>query len=203
MPAHGDDVDDVFPVKIHREADVADLKDALKLKRSTAFMDVNAANLKLYSLLVPSGVDHSDELGKWRLRGKMPLRPTQKLSSAFPRTQEGLWVVVVIHPTTRTQFQVYFKGQIVPVSGVAHSTVRIFLSSLLCDQQHGAVFKDVSASQVKVYRLNPPVLGTEEGNFLEHLKPMKGSDTVELSFGESTVTREHVFLALMLAEDDY
>ncbi|KAI6037464.1 hypothetical protein PISMIDRAFT_65696, partial [Pisolithus microcarpus 441] len=61
----GDDVDHAFPVKISREADVADLKDALKLQRSTALRDVNAANLNLYRLLVPSDGNRAVELGKW------------------------------------------------------------------------------------------------------------------------------------------
>lgn len=76
----GEDVKTVFRVKISREADVEDLKDTLKLKKSTALRDVDADTLELYPLFIPSGADYLDELGKWRLHGKRPLSITQKLS---------------------------------------------------------------------------------------------------------------------------
>ncbi|KAI5986664.1 hypothetical protein EDD15DRAFT_2174694 [Pisolithus albus] len=91
----GDDVNHVFPVKISREADVADLKDALKEKNSSTLGNVDAKNLDLYGLLVPSDGNPAVELGKWRLGDKKPLAVKQKLSNAFPRTQEGEWAVVV------------------------------------------------------------------------------------------------------------
>ncbi|KAI5987634.1 hypothetical protein EDD15DRAFT_1473424 [Pisolithus albus] len=198
----GDDVNHVFPVKISREADVEDLKDTLKLKRSTTLRDVDAANLDLYGLLVPSDGNQAAELGKWRLGDKKPLDVKQKLSNAFPRTQEGEWVVVVNYPTATTKFHVYFKNQTLLVSAVAHDMVKDFLLTLLRDQQHRKVFKDVSASQLNVYQLNPPVLVTERRKFLEHLERMEDTDAVELSFGESTVTPQHVCMALMLTEDE-
>ncbi|KAI5992899.1 hypothetical protein EDD15DRAFT_952755 [Pisolithus albus] len=197
----GDPLGKTFQVQTPREANVDDLRKAVKVERSAVLGGVGAGDLDLYRLLVPSGVDYADELGKWRLRGEKPLQSMDKLSKVLSPTEEGLWIVVVNYPTARTQFQVYFKGQIVPVSGEAHRTVKSFLSSLLRDEQHEDIFKDVSVRQIKVYRLNPPVLSTEEENLLEHLVFMKLSETVEVSFGEIAVTPDHVCMALLLAED--
>ncbi|KAI6007502.1 hypothetical protein EDC04DRAFT_973401 [Pisolithus marmoratus] len=91
----GDDVDDVFELEIPGEADVGKLKQALKDKRSATFSDVDAPNLHLYPLLVPSNADRAVELGKWRLQDKKPLYVKQKLSDVFPKFRNGKWVVVV------------------------------------------------------------------------------------------------------------
>ncbi|KIK25621.1 hypothetical protein PISMIDRAFT_68426, partial [Pisolithus microcarpus 441] len=91
----GEDVKTVFEVEISKEVNVGKLKAALKRENPGTFKDVDAKNLEIYPLFVPSGADYLDEFGKWRLHGKSPLRITQKLSSVFPRTQDGEWVVVV------------------------------------------------------------------------------------------------------------
>ncbi|KAI6005435.1 hypothetical protein EDD15DRAFT_2566380 [Pisolithus albus] len=101
----------------------------------------------------------------------------------------------------RIEFQIYFRNQTMLVSAVPLDRVKDFLRSLQRDEQHKDVFQDISIAQLKVYRLDPPKLDTEEGKFLEHLKPMEDTDVVELSFGESIVTRRHVCLALILEED--
>ncbi|KAI6014664.1 hypothetical protein EDC04DRAFT_655849 [Pisolithus marmoratus] len=198
----GDDVDDVFELEIPGEADVGELKQALKDRRSATFSDVDACNLHLYPLLVPSNADLAVQLGRWRLHDKKPLYVTQKLSDIFPKFRDGKWVVVVIHPTAGMEFSVYFRNQILPVSAVGDDTIKHFLSGLLRDQQYEHVFRNVSTQMLRVYRLNPPVLETKEGKYLDNLEPMKGTDTVEVSFGESTVTRRHVCLAFMRVEDE-
>ncbi|KAI6014662.1 hypothetical protein EDC04DRAFT_2578713 [Pisolithus marmoratus] len=91
----GDDVDDVFEVEIPGEADVGQLKKALKEKRSTTFRDVDVSDLMLYPLLVPSATGRAGELGKWRLHGKQALHNEQKLSEVFCEPGDGKWVVVI------------------------------------------------------------------------------------------------------------
>ncbi|KAI5992896.1 hypothetical protein EDD15DRAFT_2167773, partial [Pisolithus albus] len=93
----GEDSTAVRRVEISSETDVADLRNALKKERSDTLGNVDAKNLKLYPLFVPSDVYYEDEVEKWRLHGKRPLCATQKLSSVFPATREGLWLVVVHH----------------------------------------------------------------------------------------------------------
>ncbi|KAI5997410.1 hypothetical protein EDD15DRAFT_2162668 [Pisolithus albus] len=93
----GDPVESTFEVQIPRGANVEYLRNALKEIIPNTLRNVDAKNLKFYPLFVPSGLDYEDELGKWRLRGKKPLCATQKLSSVFPATREGLWLVVVHH----------------------------------------------------------------------------------------------------------
>ncbi|KAI6007500.1 hypothetical protein EDC04DRAFT_973417 [Pisolithus marmoratus] len=197
----GDDVDDVFEVEIPGKADVGQLKKALKDKRSATFRDVDVSDLMLYPLLVPSATARAGELGKWRLHGKQALHSEQKLSEVFSEPGDGKWVVVINYPTARTWFQIYFRNKTVLVSAVAHDTIDDFLPGLLRDGRYGDVFQDISPPILKVYRLNPPVVVTEEAKYLDNLEPMKGTDTVELSFGESTVTGRHVCLAFILAED--
>ncbi|KAI6006171.1 hypothetical protein F5J12DRAFT_832652 [Pisolithus orientalis] len=191
----------VFKIKIPRSADVGDLQEAVKHKRSATFKDVDAEILNLFPLLVPSGANRADELGKWRSKGKKHLDATQKLSDVFPEISDGEWVVVVTYPTARIEFRVYFKSEILLVSALAQDTIRMFLSDLRV-RQHNDLFRDFRISKLAVYRLNPPVLEAEGANYLEHLEPIKGSDAVELSFGESTVTRDHVCLALLLQDEE-
>ncbi|KAI5993417.1 hypothetical protein EDC04DRAFT_1270973 [Pisolithus marmoratus] len=192
-------VKNVFPIAISREANVATLQKALKAENSATFRDVDARDLEVYPLLVRTDADCATALGKWRLNGREPLDTRQKLSQAFPETHDGEWVVVVNYPTARMEFRVYFKHKTFLVSAVAHDTVEDFLPGCLRDRQD--VFGNISTSRIKVHRLNPPLLHTEEGKFLDNLVPMKGTDLVELSFGESTVTRWLVCMAFVLVED--
>ncbi|KAI6002621.1 hypothetical protein F5J12DRAFT_840168 [Pisolithus orientalis] len=193
--------EEVFKIKIPRSADVGDLKEVLKDSNSVTFKDVDAKNISLFPLLVPSGANRADELGKWRFKGKKHLDATQKLSDVFLEISDGEWVVIVTYPTARMEFQVYFKNQILPVSALAQDKIKIFLSDLR-DRQHKDLFRDIRISKLTVYRLNPPVLEAEGADYLENLEPIKDSDTVELSFGESTVTRDHVCLALLLEAEE-
>ncbi|KAI5997414.1 hypothetical protein EDD15DRAFT_2162745 [Pisolithus albus] len=87
----GDPVEAAFPVQVPRSANVEYLRNALK----DIIPNTHVKNLTLYRLFVPSDVDYTDELGKWRVRGKRPLLGPRKLSNVFSATEEGLRIVVV------------------------------------------------------------------------------------------------------------
>ncbi|KIK19633.1 hypothetical protein PISMIDRAFT_31510, partial [Pisolithus microcarpus 441] len=65
-----EDVEVVFTVKISGGANVGALKDILKRERSDTFRDVDACQLMLYPLFVPSNANRAVELGKWRSHDK-------------------------------------------------------------------------------------------------------------------------------------
>ncbi|KAI6014321.1 hypothetical protein EDC04DRAFT_2953479, partial [Pisolithus marmoratus] len=92
---HGEDVQTAFNIDISRELTVGTLKRALKNENPVTFRDVDAKDLKIYRLFVPSDADLGVELGKWRVHGKQPLDMRQKLSQAFPETHNGEWAVII------------------------------------------------------------------------------------------------------------
>ncbi|KAI6020659.1 hypothetical protein BKA83DRAFT_4055780 [Pisolithus microcarpus] len=91
----GEDANPVFDVDISKEAGVGRLKATLKHGNPDTFKDVDAKDLELYSLFIPSNADRTVELGNWRSHGNEPLDVRRKLADAFPRTQDGEWVVVI------------------------------------------------------------------------------------------------------------
>ncbi|KAI6022152.1 hypothetical protein PISMIDRAFT_680637, partial [Pisolithus microcarpus 441] len=99
----GEDANPVFKVNISKEAGVGRLKAMLKRENPDTFKDVDAKDLELYSLFIPSNADRTVELGNWRSHGNELLDVTQKLANTFPelRTGNGLPLSAFVRPYFR------------------------------------------------------------------------------------------------------
>ncbi|KAI6029093.1 hypothetical protein PISMIDRAFT_69141, partial [Pisolithus microcarpus 441] len=95
----GEDAKRVFEVEISKDASVGKLKATLKRDRSAILKDVDAADLELYPLFIPSNANRAAELEKWRSHGKEPLDVEQRMDQAFPNRRNGKWILVVTYPT--------------------------------------------------------------------------------------------------------
>ncbi|KAI6005434.1 hypothetical protein EDD15DRAFT_2124614, partial [Pisolithus albus] len=90
-----EDPEAVFTVKVCGAENVGSLKKILKRERSDTFRGVDAYQLTLYPLFVPSNADRAVELGKWRSHDKEELDFDQRIDQVLPKRPDGEWVVVV------------------------------------------------------------------------------------------------------------
>ena len=93
---YGDDFKRIFFVEIDSRATVGALKEVIKAK-NPKFNNVNDLDLDLYSIPMPD-VEHLEELNRWTLSDNQFLPPRTKLSTRFPKSEEGKWLIIVNAP---------------------------------------------------------------------------------------------------------
>ncbi|KAI5981017.1 hypothetical protein EDD15DRAFT_2138725, partial [Pisolithus albus] len=90
----GEDPKVIF-VRISKDVSVGELKVTVKRERSAILKDVDAADLELYPLFIPSNANRVAELEKWKSQGKEPLDVEQGMDQVFPNRRNGKWILIV------------------------------------------------------------------------------------------------------------
>ncbi|KIK20896.1 hypothetical protein PISMIDRAFT_63241, partial [Pisolithus microcarpus 441] len=150
----GEDAKRVFEVEISKEASVGKLKATLKRDRSAILKDVDAADLELYPLFIPSNANRAAELEKWRPHGKEPLDVEQRMDQVFPSRRNGKWILVVTHPT----FLYWVRGDdvdhVFPVKISREADVADLKDAL--KEKNSSTLSNVDAKNLSLYRLLVP-----------------------------------------------